>query len=216
MSAENPQTLGAKELATVDDTIYWGKVIGRDMFDLLSKQGFDTVEVTRFGAICFDVFYGPEIQAVRPFNPKTLIVTEPYATPFGAYNGANQINKEGVIRRVAQGLNFHLYVDQPYYALQKIKENKTPQVGLITWLNISPNYLSDTSMGLENIRYYLQESRELITDSGRIIFTISEPWWGRFFEQIASEGVEGLSLEKLEIPEASSLLGRHCLVAKKV
>lgn len=207
--------LGEKEVETVKDTIYWGKVVGRDLLNLLTKKDFLTDEITNFGAICFDVFFGTEVEALRSVNPKRLIVTEPYSTPFGMYNGASMLNKEGIIREVGKGLNIELYMNQMYIALEKIKESKIPAVGLITWLNISPTYLSDSSMGMANIRHYLKEARELITDSGRIVFTISEPWWGRFFEQIASEGVEGLSLETMEIPEASSLLGRHCLIAKR-
>lgn len=214
MTAENVNFTD-KEKEIVQEVQYWGRVMGEDLKFLLAKHNSRLEDVVKSGAICFDVFYGYEIRALGRFKPNILVVTEPYSTPFTSFTPTLPIDKERIIRHIGEDLNIQVHMEEMYSALEKIKESKTPKVGLVTWLNISPDYLKEEERGMENVRYYLKEAKELTTDSGVIIFTVREPWWGKYFQNVAKEGVEGLEIDTFKVDEDHTITGSHCLIARK-
>ncbi len=121
--------------------------------------------LTSFGAICLDVEFGPEINALAGFKPKKLIATEPTGGramehPFADFNG-----------QVIKGVSDHCQIPvdlirkNPLPALDKIKiEKPNFQVGLITFLNAfpdsqTPTYLTELA---KSVAPFLADGGQLI------------------------------------------------------
>jgi len=117
-----------------------GELMGEHLQEIFRKVGFDPGLITTNGAISFDVDFGNEIEALKRFHPKKLIVTESSEPYTWERPGRESINsgKKLVIETLGKGMNFEYRDRELYEALYALESRGTSDYGLITWLNIWP------------------------------------------------------------------------------
>lgn len=153
--------------------IYRGEAIGASLRKMIGQHDLQPNLpnlITSFGAICLDVEYGPEVNALAGLKPKKLIATEPTGGramehPFADFNG-----------KIIKGVSDHcrLPVDlirkNPFPALDKIRTEKSGgPVGLITFLNAFPDYQTPSFL-----TYLAQAVTPLLAKDGQLIISTVE------------------------------------------
>jgi hypothetical protein len=126
--------------------------------------------ITKAGAICLDVEFGPEIQGLSDLKPKRLIVAESYderitEDPFADFTG--QVIK-GVSEQSSLPVKF--IRKHPLSALDEMNAeiSKTP-VGLITFLNAYP-----TDQTPSFLTILAQAATPLLAKGGQLIISTVE------------------------------------------
>lgn len=157
----------------IELTVGLGELIGEDLIKMIGQNdlppGLPEL-VAKLGAICLDVEYGPEIQALSGFKPRKLTVTEPtegriLPHPFADFTGQ-------VIKGVSDRSQFpvKLIRDQSLSALDKIRADKSDfPVGLITFLNAYPTEQAPTFLTI-----LAQAANPLLAEGGQLVISTVE------------------------------------------
>ncbi len=54
-----------------------GMAVNLSLQALFKQIGFNPQLISTYGAMCLDFEYGPEIVALKPLNPKIIVVSDP-------------------------------------------------------------------------------------------------------------------------------------------
>ncbi len=207
--AERDITLSDK----IDLTGFEGEMQGESLKALFSRIGFPTALISQYGAICFDVHYGPEITALKQFQPKILIVTEPTWSAMPEMEDPIVLDhKFDIIKALGQDQNLRIAAHSWGSAVRDIKKEQAEfsKVGLITWLKVWPAYIST-----EEVRSFIENTSDLLVDNGIIVISASstEKKAQTYFNEVLREGHPGLTMEY--ILHDYSLAGRFFLICRK-
>jgi hypothetical protein len=192
----------------IEEAQEMGELMGEHLQEIFRKIGFDSGLISTNGAVLFDVDFGNEIEALKRFHPKKMIVTEssePYAWE---RRGSESINsgKKLVIETLGKGMNFEYSDRELYHALHVLEEvRKTSDYGLITWLNIWPLAISDDPGIIPRaitVEDFIIKTSKLINPKGLILLSAQEGNNSveKALLDISNRGIEGHKLEGFTFP----------------
>ena len=181
-----------------------GELMGGYLGQIFESFGFSPQLLKEFGVICLDVDFGQEIVALKPYQPKLIIVSEGWPK--------ERSLKEGVIRELGEGLDVRVIWEYPRTALNQIKEGSPEaQFALITFLNIfpensAPSYLTQL----------IAESASLLVPGGLLVISSQENDIDTQMrlEKTAKGQIADLEIDYLQTPRFPAL-GFCFIVAKK-
>jgi len=114
-----------------------GQKMGTALRAVFEKIGFNQKLITANGALCLDVGYGPEIEALRSYNPRTLVASEELDNL-----QENLMGREKTLNQLGQGLPFHLVSGYTGLGIDYVTKKLGTKVGLVTQLNTFPKRLT--------------------------------------------------------------------------
>jgi len=196
-----------------------GESMGTHLQEIFRRVGFDPGLITTNGAISFEVDFGNEIEALKRFHPKRLIVTEssePYVWERKRSESVN-LGKKLVIETLGKEMNC-IYKDRELYeAIWGLEAQETNDYGLITRLNIWPLAISDDpgiiprSVTVED---FIIKTSKFIHPKGLILLSAQEGDNSveKALLDISNRGIEGHKLESFTF---SGKAGNRFLAVKK-
>jgi len=109
------------------------KMYKRGLEGVMSEAGLDIGGIALQGCICCDVGEGSEVVALSSYKPKLLIASEPKTSHY--YR--KEIDES--LHQITKKTDIEL-IREDYPKALRICKEKGRKVGLITWLNIYPDF----------------------------------------------------------------------------
>lgn len=196
-----------------------GELMGEHLQKVLRRVEFDSGLITTNGAILFDVDFGNEIEALKRFHPKKLIVTESSKPYTWERPGRESINsgKKLVIETLGKGMNFEYRDRELYEALYALESRGTSDYGLITWLNIWPMAIDPDPGAIPRsvtVEDFIIKTSPFINSKGLILLSAQEEDRSveNAFLDMSNRGMEGHKLQSFTFPGKA---GNRFLAVKK-
>ena len=203
----------------IDTAKEQGELMGEHLQKVLRRVEFDSGLITTNGAISFDVHFGNEIEALKRFRPKRLVVTEnsePNEWERLAHGDIASCKKL-VIETLGKGMDFEYSARDLHHALVVLEVRKTNDYGLITWLNIWPMAINPdigTIPRSITVEDFIIKTSKFINPKGLILLSAQEGDNSveNAFLDISNRGIEGYKLESFAFPGKA---GNRFLAVKK-
>lgn len=158
----------------IDHTRDRGREMGLALQDVFAKVGFDQALVRNRGALCLDVGFGPEIEALRPLDPKVLIVTEMLDNLQPGLNG-----REASIKAISEDLPVEIVSGHSLMGFDHIPKNEEERVGLIMQLITYPGSLTKSYLNR-----LIDYSSKGLANGGMLLVSATEEDASRALEDI--------------------------------
>lgn len=135
---------------------------------LFAFAKFDPSLIENHGALSLDVGYGPEISALRPYQPKRHIVSEPLSW-WGERRVYADLLRRDVLETIGDCANLSIVDGDPLDGIDHVTSLLKTQVGLVTMLNVHPTRLGNDWLFITGLR-----AGDVLTPGGLMVLSVRE------------------------------------------
>lgn len=195
-----------------EHTIFDGQRMKAPLEKLFLRTGFDTSLIAQHGVLCLDVGNGPEIEALRSYNPSNLTVSEPLSWWDGRRPGRGK-ERRSIIESQSAGTNLHIVDGDPLDAMDYITRQLKRPVGLATMLNSHPTRLNGDWFFIVGVR-----AGEVLANGGLMVLSVWEEeqsYTSKLLESLAKLHLHGEPSVRYEFfKDEYSKIGSQYLLAQ--
>lgn len=135
--------------------------------DVFAQTGLSLDVIQRFGAICLDVQFGPEVEAFKHLGAPRVIACEP---DVAVDNKDDGVTKFHVMAQLGVGMNLRVVKEYALSALQELAgEIPLIQVGSVTNLNAHPH-----DLGSRHVARVVRAALPLLAPDGAVVVSAQE------------------------------------------
>lgn len=177
------------------------EIYGVELEQIFRKLNFNPKLIIKYGALCTDVEFGPEIEALKKYHPHPFVVSENKGD--GDYD-----LKDLALKELGRGLDLTI-VRNHYQSAMDLIKSKGQKVGLITRLNIFPKWIPK-----EFSVPFIKRAVNILAPEGLILLSVAESEYMGYLKSIAKAQIPNVKMTVLPMKEYDfSLAGSGFLAA---